>query len=178
MDALEKLRPCLDSEIALFLIKSIYYFNPHEIIASMLDNHTESWSKALSGMYGSFAGSQHTCHTCVLVGKGLRSAVNSSRAEGLHLPAWVLLGETPAKEVKQRACSARSERRSSEKSVSAHKTSVSPRNSDNQTLLQPIDSNNCSMRGKSDTKPSGTNYTHWEKKACNQFSYNHPNFHC
>lgn len=65
VDALVKLRPCLDSEIALFLIKMIYDINPCEIITSLLDNHIECLTPTptFNRTYRSFVHSQHTYHS-------------------------------------------------------------------------------------------------------------------
>lgn len=156
-----KLRPCLDSEIALFLIKMIYDINPCEIITSLLDNHIECLTPTFNRAHRSFVHSQHTYHTSCSVQKGVVAA-GRLPAVCLVLPAVLRLRWIPSERkdctfpVNTDVCSAGRNlwhsskagslqhkerakilRKLMRSSRSDHKKSISPRNSD-QSLLQPI----------------------------------------
>lgn len=173
-----KLRPCLDSEIALFLIKMIYDINPCEIITSLLDNHIECLTPTptFNRTYRSFVHSQHTYHSSCSFRKVWLQA-GRLPAVCLGLPAVLRLRWIPPEKdctfpVNTYMCSARrnfwqsskaGSLRSKERakilrklvrpSRSDHKKSISPRNLD-QSLLQPI---------KTPTTAA------WEEKATQSF---------
>lgn len=65
VDALGKLRSCVDSEIALFLIKVIYDINPCEIITSLLDNHIECLTATFNRAYRSLFSHSRLIAHCV-----------------------------------------------------------------------------------------------------------------